>query len=74
VFYDRPGQIYTPEDDRIQWISGAFLRDTMTFQHFSCRILRDTVAGIFDLEKDEFNGHGIVRLSYEEKEEQFIRE
>jgi hypothetical protein len=30
-------------------ISGVFLQDTVTFQHLSCRMLRDPVAGIFDL-------------------------
>jgi hypothetical protein len=30
-------------------ISGAFLQNMVTFPHLSCRILRDTVAGIIDL-------------------------
>jgi hypothetical protein len=30
-------------------ISGALPQDTATFPHLFCRILRDTVAGIFDL-------------------------
>ncbi len=34
---------------RFRGISGAFLRDTVTFPHLSCRILRDTMVGILDL-------------------------
>jgi hypothetical protein len=30
-------------------ISRVFLQDTLTFVHLSCRILRDAVAGVFDL-------------------------
>jgi hypothetical protein len=30
-------------------ISGGFLKDTVNFPHLSCRVLRDPVAGIFDL-------------------------
>jgi hypothetical protein len=30
-------------------ISGVSLQDTVTFTHLSCRVLRDRVAGIFDL-------------------------
>jgi hypothetical protein len=38
-------------------ISGAFLRDTVSFMHLSFRILRDLVAGIIELGNDGHQGH-----------------
>jgi hypothetical protein len=36
-------------------ISGAFLQDPVTFPLFSCRILRDSVAVIFDMGDQKFS-------------------